>query len=127
MTDTSTSAKPTARQKRARHANAQASYMERKRAEGKEWLATWVPGEAKECFKSLAKNANSDKTTPSSAYIASLEKAVDDVVPDWAKASQTLLNIWLISEHNVQIDLGAPTEKKSKKPKKDKKDKKKKK
>ncbi|SCA58276.1 hypothetical protein MTBPR1_90123 [Candidatus Terasakiella magnetica] len=127
MTDTNNAPKATPKLKRARHASAQATYMERKRAEGKEWLATWVPGEAKESFKALAKSANTDENAPSKSYIQAVEKAVGESAPDWAKANQTLLNLWLIAEHNVQIDFTAPTEKKPKKDKKHKEKKKKKK
>ena len=77
MTDTNKTSKPTAKEKRIKHANAQASYMERKRAEGKEWLATWVPGDAKESLKKLAKQANEDTRTLDPDYITAVETAVD--------------------------------------------------
>ncbi|GGF61485.1 hypothetical protein GCM10011332_14080 [Terasakiella brassicae] len=129
MTDEKTAPKTNIKTKRTRHANAQANYMERKRAEGKEWLATWVPGEAKECLKELIKRANSDEHQPTEAYIARMEQAVEDSAPDWAKTNISLLNIWLVATHNVQIDFN-PTEEKSekieKKAKKEKKKKKKK-
>jgi len=118
MTATPKSNKPTVKEKRARHATAQASYMERKRAEGKEWLATWVPGEAKESLKTLMKNANEDERAPEADYIDTVEKALDTTVPDSAKKSQTLLNLWLVSENDIIVDFGAPKEKKKKKKKK---------
>ncbi len=135
MTDTKTAPKTNVKTKRARHASAQANYMERKRAEGKEWLATWVPGDAKDCLKELIKRANTDENTPSPDYITRIEQAVEEPAPDWAKENTCLLNIWLLATHNVQIDFG-PTqekpeeaeeaEKTEKKAKKDKKKKKKK-
>lgn len=128
MVDEKTAPKTAIKQKRARHASAQASYMERKRAEGKEWLATWVPGAAKECFKQLIKQTNSDENQPSPNYINTVEAAVGDTAPDWAKTNLSLLNLWLISTHNIQIDFGTnQTKNNDKKEKKDKKDKKKKK
>ncbi len=125
MTDTKTPARTTVKAKKARHASAQASYMERKRAEGKEWLATWVPGDAKEAFKVLAKQAGEDSNAPDSSYIQTVEAAVGEKAPDWAVKSQTLLNIWMISGRNVEVDL-TPAES-SHEDNDDKKDKKKKK
>ena len=84
-------------------------------------------GDAKDCFKSLAKLSNDDDASPDSSYITTVEKALGEKVPAWAKANKTLLNIWLISEHNVQIDFGKTAGKKSEKDKKDKDKKKKKK
>ncbi len=124
MTDTAANKRTTAREKRARHANAQASYMERKRSEGKEWLATWVPGDAKESFKILSKRCNEDDRAPSKSYISAVESAMDETVPDWAKNSQTLLNIWLISNNDILIDFGDAPEKEKKEKKKKKKKKK---
>lgn len=118
MTETTKSTKPTPKEKRARHASAQATYMERKRAEGKEWLATWVPGDAKESLKKLTKNANEDDRAPTPDYIETVEKALEANVPDWAKKSQTLLNLWLISENDILVDFGADKDKKKKKKKK---------
>ncbi|MDV7338344.1 hypothetical protein RYZ26_01965 [Terasakiella sp. A23] len=127
MTDTTKPTRTTVKQKRQRHASAQASYMERKRAEGKEWLATWVPGPAKESLKNLAKRANEDDRAPSKSYITDVENALDATVPDWAKASQTLLNVWLVSENDVLVDFGGGKEKSKDKKHKDKDKKKKKK
>jgi|GEM_PF-1899592 len=127
MTDEKTAPKTNIKAKRTRHANAQANYMERKRAEGKEWLATWVPGEAKECLKELIKRTNTDEDKPSEAYITRMEQAVEDMAPDWAKANTCLLNIWLLATHNVQIDFNPAEEKSEKTEKKAKKEKKKKK
>jgi len=127
MTDTNKPTKTSPKQKRVRHASAQASYMERKRAEGKEWLATWVPGPAKESLKSLAKRANEDDRAPSKSYIEAMEGALDAKVPDWARTSQTLLNIWLVSENDILVDFGAEKEKSKDKDKKHKDKKKKKK
>lgn len=124
MTDTNKTSKPTAKEKRAKHANAQASYMERKRAEGKEWLATWVPGEAKESLKKLAKQANEDTRALDPSYIAAVETAVKASAPAWAKQNQTLFNLWLISDVDLSIDFNTPVEKEKKN--KDKKKKKKK-
>lgn len=123
MSDENSTKRITAKEKRARHANAQASYMERKRAEGKEWLATWVPGEAKDSFKNLAKRSNEDDRAPSKSYISAVEAALDETMPEWAKESQTLLNLWLISSNDILVDFGeAPDkEKKDKKKKKKKK------
>jgi len=127
MTDNNTPKRTTAKEKRVRHANAQASYMERKRAEGKEWLATWVPGDAKESFKQLAKRCNEDERTPSKPYIKAVESALDEKIPTWARKNQTLLNLWLIAQNEILVDFGAEKEKEKKKSKdKDKKKKKKK-
>ncbi|WP_419798920.1 MAG: hypothetical protein ACNI26_04440 [Terasakiella sp.] len=127
MTDEKTAPKTNIKAKRTRHASAQANYMERKRAEGKEWLATWVPGDAKECLKELIKRINSDKSHPTEAYIKRIEQAVEDSAPDWAKTNTSLLNIWLITTHNVQIDFNSTEEEPEKTEKKAKKEKKKKK
>lgn len=124
MTDTNKTSKPTAKEKRAKHANAQASYMERKRAEGKEWLATWVPGEAKDSLKKLAKQANEDTRQLDPAYITAVEIAVEASAPDWAKQNKTLFNLWLISDVDLLIDFSGSFEKEKKN--KDKKKKKKK-
>ena len=126
MTQENAALKVTPKQKRARHANAQANYMQRKREEGKEWLATWVPGPAKASLKALAAKANEDREKPSKSYIETIESLVGDTAPDWAKESLTLLNIWLISEHNPEFTLssqGNDAPKKDKKKKKKKKDK----
>jgi len=127
MTDEKTAPKTNIKTKRTRHASAQANYMERKRAEGKEWLATWVPGAAKECLKELIKRANTDEDKPSAAYITRIEQAVEDSAPEWATTNTALLNIWLLATHNVQIDFNSAEEKTEKTEKKAKKEKKKKK
>jgi len=97
MTDSKTPTAGTPKQKRVRHAGAQASYMERKRAEGKEWLAVWVPGEARDTFRALAKRSVEDSSTPTEAEISSLEQAIGEKAPKWAKGNQTLLNLWGVS------------------------------
>ncbi|NVJ90827.1 MAG: hypothetical protein HWE34_04175 [Methylocystaceae bacterium] len=121
MTDTNTEKKPSVKVKRAKHASAQASYMERKRAEGKEWLATWVPGEAKESLKELAKRADEDDRSPSEDYVSAVESALDTTIPKWARKNQTLLNIWLISHNDILVDFGQHKEKSKGKKKKKKK------
>lgn len=129
MTETNT-ARLTAKEKRARHANAQASYMERKRAEGKEWLATWVPGDAKDSLKVLAQKANQDDRKLEKEYLSLVEGSVGTKIPAWAKKNRTLFNVWLISENDILVDFGQSSDpendKKSKHKDKDKKKKKKK-
>jgi hypothetical protein len=124
MTETNTEKKATVKVKRAKHASAQANYMERKRAEGKEWLATWVPGDAKESLKELAKRADEDERIPSDDYISAVESALDATIPKWARKNQTLLNIWLISHNDILVDFGHHKEKDKSKDKKKKKKKK---
>lgn len=123
MTESKTAPKVTVKDKRVRHASAQASYMERKRSEGKEWFAAWVPGAAKDSFKKLTKRSNEDDRAPSKSYISAVENALDEKIPAWAQNSQTLLNLWLVSQNDILVDFGdtVETEKKEKKKKKKKK------
>jgi hypothetical protein len=123
MTETK---KPTAenpKESRVRHASAQASYMDRMRAQGKEWLATWVPAEARDTFRELAKRAVEDDMEPLKEDIESLEEAIGERVPEWATKNQTLLNIWAISQDEKVIE-DAPSDKTDDKKKKKKKKKK---
>lgn len=121
MTDTKTPTGPVTKQKRVRHATAQATYMERKRAEGKEWLATWVPGQARDAFRTLAKRSVEDSLVPSKSDVASLEEAIGEKAPKWAKKNQTLLNIWAISQDVKNTEDKPVEQKKAKKEKKKKK------
>jgi len=118
MTDSKTPTGPVTKQKRVRHASAQATYMERKRAEGKEWLATWVPGDARDAFRALAKRSVEDDMTPSKSDVTSLEEAIGEKAPKWAKQNQTLLNIWAISQDGKTIEEKPVEQKKVKKEKK---------
>lgn len=72
--------------KREKHAEHQASYMERKRAEGLEWLAIWVPAEALADIKLIAKAAQ----LPGAP--AAQPEGAD--APTWALRSQILLDVW---------------------------------
>ena len=122
--------KTTPKQKRAKHANAQASYMQRKREEGKEWIATWVPKEAKETFRLLAKKANEDPIKPSDALLEQISQQVQGKIPSWCQNNEILLQLWAIAGQDVdfadlsddtQVDDDLSKEKKEKKKKKKKK------
>lgn len=75
--------------KREKHAKHQASYMERKRAEGLAWLAVWVPADALRDFKLLAQGVIDSTIPPDPALSANVEP------PAWALRSTAALHCWL--------------------------------
>jgi hypothetical protein len=94
--------------KKDKHARTQAKYMARKREDGLEWLAVWVPEPAFEAFKTIAKAARKSRGAPAPASLAeaaALAERQGLEVPDWAQSSDALLMVWqasLASGHVLQ-------------------------
>lgn len=85
--------------KREKHAKHQASYMERKRAEGLAWLAVWVPADSLADFKLLAQGTV-DSTIPPDPALSALAEP-----PAWALRSGAALHCWL-GARVAEADLG---------------------
>ena len=86
--------------KKSKHARNQAKYMQRKRDAGLEWLTEWVPEPALHAFKAIAKAARKSHAAPDPAQLAAAEvlAAGGEALPDWARRSDILLSVWLLSQ-----------------------------
>ena len=85
--------------KKSKHARNQAKYMQRKRDAGLEWLTEWVPEPALGAFKTIAKATRKSHTTPDPTRLAAAEALAEggSALPDWARGSDILLSVWLLS------------------------------
>ena len=74
--------------------------MERKREDGLEWLAEWVPEPAYSAFKVIAKAARKGRCPPGAPHLAEAEALAavrQEGLPDWARGSDILLSVWMAS------------------------------